>query len=148
VRGSISTFTLSEWVYTSAWGTAGTGYSISAEFGGTTICTIDSNAKYRVVNGAYAASPNGFGSVTGSFWLGSWHLYTIVEDGATVYAYVDGALQASSPMATPGVSVTNPVLQIGSVFSGRDLVGLVDDVRIYNRALSAGEIAAMYNVHN
>jgi hypothetical protein len=50
--------------------------------------------------------------------------------------------------STPGTfSYTNPSnLRLGGwVSGGRNFSGLIDDLRIYNRALSATQITAMYN---
>jgi len=147
VAGTISQFTLSEWVYLTS---TNSGYTVVAKFGGTSIYPISSNGgpQLRIVDNSFAANPNTFGSTTSGFWLNTWHLFTVTEDGATVRVYIDGALSASSPMSNPGASVTNPVLQIGNLYSGRDLIGYVDDVRVYNRALTAGEIAGLALGHN
>jgi hypothetical protein len=60
--------------------------------------------------------------------------------------YVNGLLQDNTSAETHGMtnSVINAV--IGSNYAGSSLyfTGILDDVRIYNRALSADEIAAQY----
>lgn len=65
----------------------------------------------------------------------------------TVTTYINGALDSSTgsiatnpyPLATPNVRIgTNPGI------AGRYLSGAMDDVRIYSRALSAGEIRQVY----
>jgi len=68
----------------------------------------------------------------------SWHLYVGRYDGANLSIYVDGQFNTSEPFS--GSIVTNtPGLSIGSTW-----VGKIDDVRIYNRALSASEIEQLY----
>ena len=74
-----------------------------------------------------------------------WHLITAVSDATTVKLYIDGVLDAS----TTGTHVT---LQLASNFNiGRKPApaydywgGAIDDLRIYNRALSAAEIQVLY----
>ena len=47
---------------------------------------------------------------------------------------------AQRPHARGAVSTSNAVLTIGANFYGEHFAGLIDEVRIYNRALTAGEI--------
>ena len=78
-----------------------------------------------------------------------WHLYTLTlagGDGARVY--VDGALRVQN--AALGGAAFNPsgALYFGSrsySFADRYFGGLLDDARIYDRALAAEEVAALWN---
>jgi hypothetical protein len=75
--------------------------------------------------------------------LGEWqHVAVVVHTGkATIY--VNGVAGAA---ATPGYAIianTHP-LRIGVDFTSRYFVGGIDDVRLYSRALAAGEIAGLY----
>jgi streptogramin lyase len=87
---------------------------------------------------------------------GEWHHIAGTYDGATVDLYIDGVLQSSvgqsgsiSPMAA------NSFLTIGSedgrTFCGASCLGnryfngIIDEVEIFNRALSAAEIQTMFN---
>lgn len=59
--------------------------------------------------------------------------------------YLNGIAVASGTSAA-GLQVTNgTVTDIGTDVIEGDVQGMIDDVRIYNRALSTAEIAAMYN---
>ncbi len=64
-----------------------------------------------------------------------------------IYGYLDGVFNASTTYASGNTnSVTNSSnFRIGSYSSGNYFSGLIDDVRVYNRALSAAEIQALYN---
>lgn len=78
---------------------------------------------------------------------GNWHFAVVVGDNNSIRAYLDGR---STPEITETATSTlmSGVLAIGSVGNGNlngYFAGLIDDVRIYNRALSAAQIAAMYN---
>ena len=54
----------------------------------------------------------------------------------------DGVLSASGGACS---AVASSSLWIGSAFGSRYWNGLIDDVRVYNRALSAAEVMALYN---
>lgn len=72
---------------------------------------------------------------------GAWHYVAATYDGSTVTLYVDGVAVNSAPKS--GVFVPGH-LYIGGGSSERFL-GSVDEVRIYNRALSAQEILDQYD---
>jgi hypothetical protein len=78
--------------------------------------------------------------------VGEWSHIAVTYDGATMRLYVNGALVASR--AQSGVlAVGNGALRIGgnNSFAGEFFRGLIDEVRIYNRALSAAEITSDMN---
>jgi hypothetical protein len=81
----------------------------------------------------------------GAFTLNTWTLMTTTYDGAVMIVYKNGIVLTSSSASgslTPG---TNP-LYIGYRNGSTEIFpGLLDDVRIYNRALSPAEIMALYN---
>jgi hypothetical protein len=75
---------------------------------------------------------------------GKYHQYLMVyNNGVSAILYVDGNYIGQIP--TTLNFVTNPVGSIGNWSGGGYQAGLIDDVRIYNRALSASEISALYN---
>ena len=81
----------------------------------------------------------------------NWHHLTGVNTGGKNYLYVDGVLQAVSATEVIGsAGGTRPVV-IGHRYSdlytteARTWNGLIDEVRVYNRALSASEVQALYN---
>jgi hypothetical protein len=77
----------------------------------------------------------------------SWSFVVGTYDGSNLKLYIDGALKANGSVT--GQICTNSLpLRIGAdnelppyYFNGK-----IDDVRIYNRALSASEIQALYNL--
>jgi len=86
----------------------------------------------------------GFGILEGSVTVGDnqWHHLAGVFDGSKMYLYVDGDVDVV--MAAAGslkVSTTN--VYVGGNTS-QSFNGLVDDVRIYNRALLANEVRTLY----
>jgi hypothetical protein len=81
----------------------------------------------------------------GSVDDGQWHHVAAVYDGTHKYLYVDGALDASRP-ATGFIHQNSYPVCIGgnAEAPGRIWNGLIDEVSIYNRALTASEIQAIY----
>ena len=82
------------------------------------------------------------------FSLDKWYLATLVRKGTSVFAYVDGALVGSSTLSSGALVSDTTNMTIGrESFAGGAFVfnGLIDDPRVYNRALSAVEVSAIYN---
>jgi prepilin-type N-terminal cleavage/methylation domain-containing protein len=77
-----------------------------------------------------------------SFSLNTWYYLVGTADASNRKIYINGSLVASG--AGGSVSPGSQTFLLGTDGNYR-LSGLLDDVRIYNRALSAAEIAAMYN---
>lgn len=80
----------------------------------------------------------------------TWHLVTMTYDGTTRTVYVDGVQQK-----TGARSLTNPTTNTRMTIGGtahdsafRPFKGVIDDVRIYDRALSSTEVTALYNSTN
>ncbi len=82
---------------------------------------------------------------TGTFNDGRWHHAVGTWDGDILRLYVDGVLDASSDVSN---TLTFPALnfQIGRWVGGSSQYfnGQIDDPRVYNRALSATEVADLY----
>ncbi len=72
-----------------------------------------------------------------------WHQYTGVRSGSTMYLYIDGILVTST---TVSGSVSNGTgFCIGDTCGGiRNVNGSIDEVRVYNRAIAASEVASLY----
>ncbi len=63
-----------------------------------------------------------------------------------VYIYVNGELKDDSPLAGTVLGTSNGAIMIGTLpVTAEDYDGLVDEVRIYNRALSSAEVSQLYN---
>jgi hypothetical protein len=74
--------------------------------------------------------------------LNVWHHLATTYDGVTLRLYVDGVQVASRAIAG-SISVSSGALRIGAnSIWGHWFAGLIDEVRIYNRALSATELKA------
>ena len=77
-----------------------------------------------------------------SFISNSWHHLAFVYDGTNYYLYRDGILSSTnSGPCGPGTA------NIGPMMLGVDYNGDLDDIVIYNRALTAAEITALMNAN-
>ena len=79
---------------------------------------------------------------------GDWHHIVGIISGNDISAlYIDGVSSAGAAATYAADSrVLTNVLEIGSGVSGSESFdGVIDEVRIYNRALSASEVQALYN---
>ncbi|MBI4089029.1 LamG domain-containing protein, partial [Candidatus Kaiserbacteria bacterium] len=91
-------------------------------------------------------------SAYASQWKNKWKHFVVVYDGgatdsATSYSfYVDGVLYTTGKASSLiGGSTSSNIIGYDSVPVGGYLNGLVDEVRIYNRALTAAEVKLLYN---
>jgi len=73
---------------------------------------------------------------------GVWHLVNLVADGSSLSIYVDSAFRASSTQTVTSAANAYPLYITAPTYT---LDGSIDDVRVYNRALSANEISQLYN---
>lgn len=95
----------------------------------------------------------GGGSIRGTKDLrdGRWHhvAATFANDGspnvADVKLYVDGRLESISEVRPVSINTTKAPATIGLDAQNRYFPGVIDEVRIYRRALSPGEVFALYN---
>ena len=109
---------------------------------------MPTDGSYFLYRSGYSAAPVAgvFSSAeeellgTGAPSLNAWTHLAFTYDGATEKLYVNGVLVSSSAQ-TGAISVSSGVLHIGgdSVW-GEHFQGLIDEIRIYNRALSVSEI--------
>ena len=102
----------------------------------------------------------GFGGSTGESLYGvtdlsadnNWHLVTIVYDGSERRLYLDANLEGTkSENRAPTQFDANLYIGLEKDNSNgpqRAWKGLIDNVRIYNRALTAAEIQNLYNQEN
>ena len=111
-----------------------------------------SDNQYRLLaeNGVLKFDLKNVGSITAALpSTGVWHLITGTYDGAKMTLYVDGVVVATAAK-TGAIAVTSDPLFIGAkkagdTTSGNNFLGKIDDVRVYNKALTAGEVAALLN---
>ena len=93
-------------------------------------------------------SINGLGDLAGSRSVddGQWHHVAGVYDGTNLLLYVDGALDTSKSASGPIPQNNYPVcIGENAEKTGRIWNGLIDEVSIYNRALTPAEIQSIYD---
>lgn len=72
-----------------------------------------------------------------------WHHLVYTYDGTTNRLYVDGTQRATSTTAPDTGPASNA--RLGANFDGSEpFTGLLDEVRVYDRALSAAEVAMLF----
>jgi hypothetical protein len=69
---------------------------------------------------------------------GVWHHLAFVYNGSSYNLYVDGALTSTSSGPCGAMSAN-----VGPLMLGKDYTGDLDDIIIYNRALSTSEVTAL-----
>ena len=81
----------------------------------------------------------------GPMTAGRWHHAALTHDGATIRLFLDGSEVGST--LHPGVVDADPTVPVAvgaqPVGPGRHFDGLVDDVRLFTRALSPAEVLAL-----
>jgi len=109
----------------------GSNYGISVELGKIWFYTIGtSNANWNT-------------NITAATYCNEGCIITATYDGANKKVFINGVVMASLA-ATGTPSVNNNTLRIGRDSVNYYYTGIIDDVRIYNRALSATEIGQLY----
>jgi len=76
--------------------------------------------------------------------LNEWYHIVGTWDGSTQIIYVDGALANQTANSSTPTGTDN--ILVGKLSDGFNLYGQVDEVRVYNRALSAAEVLQLYNL--
>ncbi|HPE41047.1 MAG TPA: fibronectin type III domain-containing protein, partial [Bacteroidales bacterium] len=142
--------TLEAWIYPTAWktnvyqgcilnkeGLNFQGYMLRCGANGTLNFNIGSGTQWKELN-----------SSTGALTLNTWQHVAGVFDGTTLKIYVNGA-QVGSTLSYTGSVATNLTipLEVGrsNYYPDRNFLGRIDEVRIWNTALSSTDIAAYYN---
>lgn len=84
------------------------------------------------------------------YTLNEWINITLVHESGVLYAYANGELVGSTPSGATSQALNEPgILHLGGVINGDVgwfFNGLIDEVRIWNRALTQPEIAANLSV--
>jgi glucose/arabinose dehydrogenase len=139
--------TLEAWVNPAALGTSGTNWRTVAFKQNT------SGMAYALYANNGGARPTGQVNIggeqnaigTAQLPLNAWSHLATTYDGATMRLYVNGT-QVASKAQTGSIPVTTGPLRIGgNTIWGEYFSGLIDEVRVYNRALTASEIGTDMN---
>lgn len=95
------------------------------------------NVECRMNSGTAYTDTSPYPTVTAN----EWQFVAFVYDGAHTYCYVNSGVVTMD--ATGAIANSGQDFYIGSNRSGMNFDGAIDEVRAYNRALTAGEIALL-----
>lgn len=127
-------------------------YPTASKTGWTTVLHRETDAYYL-----HASSPDGamvpaaggifsgtesYGAATGALPLNTWTYLAATYDGTNLKVYVNGVLSSTKAISGTIQNNSNPLRIGGNVPYGQFFEGRIDDVRVYNRALSLSEIQA------
>jgi hypothetical protein len=142
--------TVMAWVKASS--SPGTNKAIVAK-GGDTDCGLASYALYSAAGGlAFYVAASRSTTISSpvvpaaQIWNGQWHAVVATYDGTAVRLYVDGAL-VGSPTASNGAAIDyaldDTAFTVGDFqpCAGFSFTGSIDEVRVYNGALSDAQVA-------
>ena len=87
---------------------------------------------------------NGFGSISSSDYLNSWHHFAVTGDGTTVKLYIDGVFKANAA-TYKAITGTDLILNGWNTANDYDFNGTLSDFRLYATVLSADDILQLYN---
>jgi len=138
-----STITISIWAYRTGTDALAATYTlITKNNGGATPyygIGIYAGGLYATANGNPVLS---MGTEAATLPLNTWVHLAMTEDGSTLKAYVNGVLYSSQSSAMTGATTTN--LSIGGGAAPFSFAGVLDEPKIWNRALSSEEVYVDY----
>jgi hypothetical protein len=141
--------TISLWMSTTT-GTVGglVNKYLPSSFGGYQVFTSGGNlcAWYFRDASSYIWDGSGCTLATPGFNDGRWHHVAFIVDASGGRLFVDGTLRVTQPWTgTAGATTTTQDLSLARYpeTASPYLPGKIDDVQIYNRALSAGEVSSL-----
>jgi hypothetical protein len=153
------TCTVMAWCYFNAYNTVANPFLSNRIFGSDDnweirICTDWSSGVWKFANELYASSNQVPCISNTTIALNTWyHLCATLSSsgaggpGSVAQVYVNGVLENTKTYTATDTQSSN-VMGIGSrttAISGQSTNGILDDLRVYNRVLSAGEIQTIYN---
>jgi hypothetical protein len=100
-------------------------------------------AAYTRIDGAAASDGS---SGVAALPVNAWTHLAATYDGSTLRVFVNGVEVGSEPVSGNVVKSANVLSIGGSLVWGEYFEGLIDEVRVYNRALTAAEIDADMNM--
>jgi len=77
---------------------------------------------------------------------GAWHLVAVSVNGSNATFYLDGQSDGSPEAGNPDSFSGDRAIGARADDANNPFLGLIDDVRIYNRALTAAEVFALYEL--
>jgi len=137
-----SAMTISIWIKPTAWASTAATNLVSKRAGSTGYFFHYLTAS-RTVNLDVAGSGNRW-NTSYTPPLGQWTHMVITVNSAGRNFYVNGVLNNTNTTLANTIVTNTTDLTIGRDISGYTFNGTIDDTRIYNRVLSAGEVQSLY----
>lgn len=138
-------FTIETWVFLEV-GLTGDWIGFYGRFTEASFTAFDNRLAYW--DGTFGGTTGNLAVATTSL-VGAWHHLAITWDGTTIRSYVDGVLEGMQPPAGVAALPTRPSA-IGGLLTGPGndeiedpFVGSIDELTIYNRALTNSEVATI-----
>ena len=151
VPSAKNTFTYSVWASPSVMsfnGSLNTVFSVGSQ-GGDQLIALANN--YYNSNGwsltSYNSDATNVGINTGTLPdVNTWHHLVMTRDNDNFKAYVNGKLLGTKTITgkTAGYGTDTPKFYIGNRHTGQGFTGIIDELRIYDRALTEQEIQTLY----
>jgi hypothetical protein len=135
--------TLEAWVYPTSGLSGGAWRTLimKEQTGGLAYCLYANGTSNQPYGDIYSGGAEHETGAGGTLALNTWTHLTLTYDGAVLRLYKNGVL-ISSLTYSGSILTSTGALSIGGngVWTGETFTGRIDEVRIYNRALSAAEI--------
>lgn len=143
-----SAFSIEAWVQVQGFGSTSMGFVAGNYYTATTlqgwgmaILNTGVIEVFRYLNGTSTIAATAANTMP----LGQWTHLVGTYDGATLVLYVNGN-QAASVASTLSLSATGNGFRIGSNDTNNNMLnGMVDEVAVYNHALTAAQVLSHYN---
>lgn len=107
--------------------------------------SVDNTIRFVI----YTTTSGGVATSARAYYDGKWHLLTGVYNGSNVLLYIDGGAEAITGSALSGPIDTSHAVNVcigAQSLASYPFIGLIDDVMIFNRALSAQEVSRLYDM--
>lgn len=140
-----STMTLSAWVYPTALPAERAAIIVNSPPAGSSSYFLSLNSDGSAQTYWFGASSAGYHSSGAStVATNQWTLITAVWNGTQAKLYTNGVLRTTVSSTSVGASSTSISIGAQNTDSSRQFVGRLDDLRIFNRALSDAEVTSLY----
>ncbi|MEB3326400.1 MAG: LamG-like jellyroll fold domain-containing protein, partial [Synechococcus sp.] len=144
ISGSFNEGTISVWMNLSSESNLATNPQLIGFYNPSHIVQIEIHPDYRI----YYNAPEEYVTEPASVDSGVWtHMVLVVRRGVQIL-YLNGRLLTSGQSSDLG-DISGSILAIGHEYPNQShFKGSIDDIRIYNRALSEAEVAALYELES
>jgi hypothetical protein len=134
--------TLEAWVQPTALGSLWRTVMLKEQPGNLIYALYAGDGLGRPATDVFTTADKGFSGTT-ALTLNTWVHLAATYDGTTQRLFVNG-VQVATKATTGAIKVSTGALRIGgnNVWTNEWFAGLIDEVRVYNKALTAAEIQA------